>query len=74
MEETMVNYYSQFHTLKSSLGTHTLRLDDFKLALMRFYGFGLDRTIRKWLYNFEHAGFIRIYKDKMSDVWMVELL
>ena len=74
MEEKMVNYYSKFHALKSSLETHTLRLDDFELALMRFYGFGLDRTIRKWLRNFERAGLIRIYKDKMSDVWMVELL
>ena len=70
----MVNYYSQFHKLKSSLGTHTLKLDDFESALIRFYGFGLDRTIRKWLSNFERAGLIRMYKDEVSGVWLVELL
>ena len=69
----MVNYYSQFHTLKSSLGTHILKLDDFESALIRFYGFGLDRTIRKWLSNFERAGLIRMYKDE-DGVWLVELL
>jgi hypothetical protein len=70
----MVNYYSQFHTLKQSLGVHTLKLDDFESALIRFYGFGLDRTIRKWLGNFERAGLIRMYKDEVSGVWLVELL
>jgi len=72
----MVNYYSQFHTLKSSLGTqtHILKLDDFESILIRFYGFGLDRTIRKWLGNFEKAGLIKMYKDEVSGVWLVELL
>jgi hypothetical protein len=70
----MVNYYSQFHRLKSSLGVHILKLDDFESALIRFYGFGLDRTIRKWLSNFEKAGLIKMYKDEVSGVWMVELL
>ena len=70
----MVNYYSQFHTLKQSLGTHILKLDDFESALIRFYGFGLDRTIRKWLGNFEKAGLIRMFKDEVSGVWLVELL
>lgn len=68
----MVNYYSQFHRLKSSLGVHTLKLDDFESHLIRFYGFGKNKTIREWIQNFEKAGLIKL--SLVDGVWMVELL
>jgi hypothetical protein len=69
----MVNYYSQFHKLKESLGVHTLSLDDFEKCMIRFYGFGLDRTIHKWLSNFEKAGLIKVTREG-GGVWMVSIL
>lgn len=69
----MVNYYNQFHELKKSLGEQTLSLDNFESIMIRFYGFGLDRTIRKWISNFEKAHLIKVEKDK-DGKWMVSIL
>lgn len=69
----MVNYYTQFKKLKSEIGKKVLSLDDFEGAMIRFYGFGLDRTVRKWLSNFEKAGLIKICKDEVG-VWVVQIL
>ena len=72
----MVNYYKSFKKFCDSQKLHgqKILLDEFESKLKIFFGFGgRNKTVNRWVGNFEDVGLIKIIKD-IDGVWFVEVL
>ena len=76
----MTNYYKQFPAFKQTLQTHKMPITEFRKQMMIFFGFGgRNKTIDRWITNFNNAGLIKITKDRNvmdndDNCWMVTIL
>jgi 2-succinyl-5-enolpyruvyl-6-hydroxy-3-cyclohexene-1-carboxylate synthase len=73
----MTNYYSQFGRFKEQMKLNSkdkILLDQFEQKMILFFGFGgRNKTVSRWLANFQNVGLIKIEKDS-DDVWFVTIV
>ena len=71
----MVNYYKQFQQFKKQIKQKKdIPLEQFKNNMMIFFGFGgRNKTIDRWITNFDNAKLITIKKNKDNDKWYVTI-
>jgi hypothetical protein len=71
----MTNYYTEFRKFKEQRNLNgKMLLDTFEKEMIIFFGFGgRNKTVSRWLENFQNVGFIKIEKDS-DDIWFVTII
>lgn len=71
----MTNYYAQFEAFKTQMKLKDkMLLEEFEQKMILFFGFGgRNKTVSRWLANFQNVGLIKIEKD-IDDIWFVTVV
>lgn len=64
----MTNYYKVFESFKKQIkNKKNIPLEEFKNKMMVYFGFGgRNKTLERWISNFQKVGYITIVKKENS--------
>lgn len=74
--KSMSNYYKSFDKFVSEMDLKNgIPIDEFIVKMKIYFGFGYNSTIKRWVKNFEDAGFMKVVKiPGSSDEWIVKFI